>query len=470
MDRQLSPTTPTATSDSPFKSILAAAAVGNNKNPHPSFGRGSSHKAGQKFIACANGPPIPLRADGKRKRVHPTREQQALLETFFQTTPKPNSKERADICNQVNINMRSVQVWFQNRRAKAKKEADSCSQEDTAADSSECGASAVALSAETETACPSNLQLEYQQQLYQLQQSELHLQTSTLPNSIQEVESHQTMFQQNPGLHPHTSHWTSTPTRILATELCIGTWRRVTSTGSDLVLEINPYEGILRWLLLEAGHTFKIELPLAYVLDASIHPSPDSTTLSRIYLDLNPQATPLFYREARKLSSDGGTDKPTGIFLDSPDFTENQQASISKRHVVEGPASEMEKLFILLSEYFQAVVVGQQAQQQQQDVVGELSYFSGDASAMSSMLSPLSMSHNAAAEKAFNPSFESVMGTSVFQPRETFVNNAGLGIMVCGLAGGELAVTRNETLRHLPSPPENCGTFEVFLQRAMGQM
>ncbi|KAJ3245235.1 hypothetical protein HDU78_009715 [Chytriomyces hyalinus] len=468
MDAQLSPSTPTH-NDSPFKSILAAAAVGNTKNPHPSFGRGSSNKAGQKFIACANGPPIPLRPDGKRKRVHPTREQQALLETFFQTTPKPNSKERADICNQVNINMRSVQVWFQNRRAKSKKEADSRSHEDLAADSSDCGTSAVAMSAEAEPARPSNLQLEAQQ-LYQFQPPQLHIQNSEPQSSMQTIENHQTMVQRNAS--DASSHWISNPgsTRILATELRIGTWRRVTSTGNDLVLEVNPFEGILRWMLIESGHTFKLELPIAYVVDVSIHPAPESATLSRLCLELSSQATPLFYCEARNVSQGN---RPTGIFVDSPDFTENQQASFSRQHSIEGPSNEMEKLFIILSEYFQAV---QQAQTcQDAAAAGDasvLSYFSSDAaplSAMSSMLTPLSMSHRhhqGLQESAipFNPTFASVM---VYPPGEDFVNNdAGLGIMA-GLANGDTdSVTQNE--RHLPSPPEHTGTFDAYLQRAIG--
>ncbi|ORY45911.1 homeobox, partial [Rhizoclosmatium globosum] len=62
------------------------------------------------------------RSDGRRKRVHPTSEQQRLLEAFFAENPKPNSKRRLEISEAVNINVRSVQIWFQNRRTRLKRQ------------------------------------------------------------------------------------------------------------------------------------------------------------------------------------------------------------------------------------------------------------------------------------------------------------------------------------------------------------
>ena len=54
----------------------------------------------------------------KKKRNRATPEQVAVLESFFYTTPCPNSKQREELASQINMPERSVQIWFQNRRAK----------------------------------------------------------------------------------------------------------------------------------------------------------------------------------------------------------------------------------------------------------------------------------------------------------------------------------------------------------------
>eukprot|EP00835_Amoeboradix_gromovi_P001313 NODE_57_length_25931_cov_0.351037.p9 type:complete len:419 gc:universal NODE_57_length_25931_cov_0.351037:4487-3231(-) len=57
-------------------------------------------------------------AQKKKKRNRATPEQVAILESFFYTTPCPNSKAREELSTQINMPERSVQIWFQNRRAK----------------------------------------------------------------------------------------------------------------------------------------------------------------------------------------------------------------------------------------------------------------------------------------------------------------------------------------------------------------
>ncbi|ORY43690.1 hypothetical protein BCR33DRAFT_717357 [Rhizoclosmatium globosum] len=72
-----------------------------------------------KYIICPFGPPIQLRPDGRRKRFHAARDQLVMLEAIFQQNKKPNAKERVEICKRVNMNPRSLQIWFQNRRCAA---------------------------------------------------------------------------------------------------------------------------------------------------------------------------------------------------------------------------------------------------------------------------------------------------------------------------------------------------------------
>ncbi|ORX95944.1 Homeodomain-like protein, partial [Basidiobolus meristosporus CBS 931.73] len=53
-----------------------------------------------------------------RKRT--TKSQFRVLERAFQENPKPNNAVRRTLAQELSMTPRGVQVWFQNRRAKAK--------------------------------------------------------------------------------------------------------------------------------------------------------------------------------------------------------------------------------------------------------------------------------------------------------------------------------------------------------------
>lgn len=55
-----------------------------------------------------------------RKRTRATPEQLAVLEKTFSTNPTPNSRVREQLANELGMPDRSIQIWFQNRRAKVK--------------------------------------------------------------------------------------------------------------------------------------------------------------------------------------------------------------------------------------------------------------------------------------------------------------------------------------------------------------
>lgn len=60
--------------------------------------------------------------DGKRKRLS-NEESEILLEAFARN-PRPNQDERNELAQKVGINSRNIQIWFQNRRAKLKRESN----------------------------------------------------------------------------------------------------------------------------------------------------------------------------------------------------------------------------------------------------------------------------------------------------------------------------------------------------------
>ncbi|KAI0228122.1 hypothetical protein L0F63_006331 [Massospora cicadina] len=56
----------------------------------------------------------------RKKRNKPTPAQARGLELAFQAHPKPSKEMKVKLCAELNLNLNSVQIWFQNRRAKHK--------------------------------------------------------------------------------------------------------------------------------------------------------------------------------------------------------------------------------------------------------------------------------------------------------------------------------------------------------------
>ncbi|OUM56431.1 hypothetical protein PIROE2DRAFT_49460, partial [Piromyces sp. E2] len=55
-----------------------------------------------------------------KHRRRTSKKQFSILEKAFNENPKPNAATRRDLAEQLKMTVRGVQVWFQNRRAKAK--------------------------------------------------------------------------------------------------------------------------------------------------------------------------------------------------------------------------------------------------------------------------------------------------------------------------------------------------------------
>ncbi|KAI9334537.1 hypothetical protein BDR26DRAFT_920804 [Obelidium mucronatum] len=390
--------------------VLRPTSTTSTTSTLPFFGRGNAHN----FIAAEDGPPIPIRSDGSRKRVHPTREQQTLLEAFFERNAKPGAAERADICKAVNINSRSVQVWFQNRRAKLKKggsdfqgyaeniESEIVEKSQRPSPPPRLTIQQQQQQGEQHAAAPLQqhqqqhqlqtptlqsfnspqtayldpqpyyhtppqqyqLPLPPQQPKHQQQQQHQHLLQQLEADQQQQQPQQQQQQQQQTMLASPTSPTSSpsnntntasqSPSRVFISEVRIGTWRRVATTHESLICEISPFQGILRWSLIESGFTFRFEVLLMTVMDVSIqsippppphHQQHQDSSLSVVTLDLC--NAPSFYRE---LMDPQG--QSTNMFAQCSDFTEGVQGSTVLRHEIHGETKEMEKLFDLLSEYF----------------------------------------------------------------------------------------------------------------------
>ncbi|KAI8333924.1 hypothetical protein BC941DRAFT_473150 [Chlamydoabsidia padenii] len=64
--------------------------------------------------------PTSYSANQPRKRTRATPEQLSILEKTFSVNPSPNNRVREQLSRELGMSERSIQIWFQNRRAKVK--------------------------------------------------------------------------------------------------------------------------------------------------------------------------------------------------------------------------------------------------------------------------------------------------------------------------------------------------------------
>lgn len=65
--------------------------------------------------------PPPYRQVKRRRRL--TEEETNILNNIFENVQKPDAATRAQLAQKLNMSSRAIQVWFQNRRAKVKRDA-----------------------------------------------------------------------------------------------------------------------------------------------------------------------------------------------------------------------------------------------------------------------------------------------------------------------------------------------------------
>ncbi|KAJ3306512.1 hypothetical protein HDU76_004809 [Blyttiomyces sp. JEL0837] len=61
-----------------------------------------------------------LNAKGKKRRIRATKPQVAIMDAVFKVSPNPDSATRKRMAEQCGMSERSVQIWFQNRRARTR--------------------------------------------------------------------------------------------------------------------------------------------------------------------------------------------------------------------------------------------------------------------------------------------------------------------------------------------------------------
>ncbi|KAB2581117.1 putative homeobox domain-containing protein [Lasiodiplodia theobromae] len=230
-----------------------------------------------------------------QKRQRATQEQLLTLEMEFNKNPTPTAIVRERIAQEINMTERSVQIWFQNRRAKIKNIAKK--------------------SIESGEDC------------------------NDIPESmrrylaLQAMESGKTLGRDFMGrtsgmpygsgmlLNTETSSSKVVIHHFACRSLSIGTWRRVGQSAMDLVIFYSPEKCCVTYYINNDSAGYKIEYPFAYIKNISLElgdgQNAEGASQRPGGLVVELTRPPNFFMDS---SGSGG-------FYQCGDFTEDQQAS-----------------------------------------------------------------------------------------------------------------------------------------------
>ncbi|KAA1467414.1 homeobox-domain-containing protein [Dentipellis sp. KUC8613] len=221
----------------------------------------------------------------KRKRSRVTPEQLIHLERIFTTDRSPTAARRKEISDMLGMQERQTQIWFQNRRAKAK-----------------------LLDGKTKTQT-----------------------ADTPPNSPPEL---------SPGFEVdlHNLLHEDEPVMIIpCSDLSIGTWRRMATTVGkhDLVAYVCEPRQCLTWFIHSSGYGFKMEIPFSTITDTEFRNAAPGQGLATFLLS----QPPIFYLEEIASPMPDGAVRRT--WKRCADWTEGMQASKILRHELIGSAVQL---------------------------------------------------------------------------------------------------------------------------------
>lgn len=245
-----------------------------------------------------------------QKRQRATQDQLMTLEVEFNKNPTPTALVRERIASEINMTERSVQIWFQNRRAKIKNIAKRSIESGEDCDS-----------------IPESMRQYLAMQAYGPGKG--------LPATM--------LGRGGPGFGPYGGgtlclNTDTTSGKVViqhfhCRSLSIGTWRRVGQSTMDLVIFYSPDKACVTYYINNDSAGYKIEYPFAWIKNITLEqgdvlaPAEGASQRSGgLVIELT--RPPKFYMDS---SGSGG-------FYECGDFTEDQQASQVLVHQLGGPS------------------------------------------------------------------------------------------------------------------------------------
>ncbi|TKA23205.1 hypothetical protein B0A50_07598 [Salinomyces thailandicus] len=246
-----------------------------------------------------------------QKRQRATQDQLVTLEMEFNKNPTPTALVRERIADDINMTERSVQIWFQNRRAKikniAKRSIESGEDCDSIPESMRQYLAMQAYGAGGK-GLPANMLGRSASGLGPYGAGTLMLNTDTSSGKV--VIQH-----------------------FACRSLSIGTWRRVGQSTMDLVIFYSPDKACITYYINNDNAGYKIEYPFAWIKNISLEQgdvisAAEGASQRSGGLVIELTKPPKFYMDS---SGSGG-------FYECGDFTEEQQASKVMVHHLGGPS------------------------------------------------------------------------------------------------------------------------------------
>ncbi|KAI5289167.1 hypothetical protein KEM52_000887 [Ascosphaera acerosa] len=288
------PSKPAPTSNAPASAtIKTSAGPQANAPPPPKSGRRPSRKS------------TLTQQQKNHRRQRATQDQLVTLEMEFNKNPTPTAAVRERIAEEINMTERSVQIWFQNRRAKikmiAKKGIESGEDCDAIPESMR---QYLALGFDYTTPCARNL---------------LAKAAGFGTRMPSETSSGKTMI----------IHFTCQTLRI-------GKWRRIGQNFMDLVVFCSPDKASMTYYIHNDSAGYKIEYPFSAIRnilltspDAKHNVGGSSGMQEGLAIELN--RPPQFFMDT---SNSGG-------FHQCEDFTEDHEGTNTLVHHLGGPAKTL---------------------------------------------------------------------------------------------------------------------------------
>ncbi|KAI8338634.1 hypothetical protein BC941DRAFT_423439 [Chlamydoabsidia padenii] len=287
-----------------------------------------------------------------RKRTHLKPSQVAVLQESFVTNALPDAAMRSHLARELEVSERTIQIWFQNRRAKARKsEAYSLGQDmSSLVPNVRTGwIEPPLLSKNINASTAATTSSAYQDTLRALITPESYVGNFKPRHTFHpfgfDQQQRLRSFSSMPEKQPIFSSF-GLPTRAMSegtdrqviqlpipvNALRIGTWARFMSLTPqnewDLVCYCHPLERMMVWQVEDGGHKFRIELDFDQINQMRLTQVPlnATTTVGQLEVDVSLQQQIRFCM--RQSSVDD--------WVRCGDFSENKQASIETMHVLQG--------------------------------------------------------------------------------------------------------------------------------------
>jgi hypothetical protein len=281
-----------------------------------------------------------------KKRTRATPEQLAILEDTFKTNTSPNSKVREALAEKVSMSERSIQIWFQNRRAKMKavqKRAHLMINQESLNHFMTC------MPPNYGNIYPFRMPIHQHAQRIALPNvafsaAGMRPQPNISNNQPQPQQQQQPQQQYSPPLQQYSppqefmtpSSFNNTSVTLMPCEtLTIGTWRRILTIQEpkDLLCYYTLPQDVITYHITNDNTHFKMEFPFLDITSIEYRPIDENT--SQLAIDV--KDTPRFFMES-----------PNGKWNMCKDFTEDRQASRHTRHIIKGRSAFMKPTLIKL--------------------------------------------------------------------------------------------------------------------------